>query len=368
MKVVLISPYSASLVGGVVNWTKYIVDFYHVNVNRGDIEMILLNNDNAVGMYGRSGFLRSITTGLYNYIPICRRFRELVSKEHFDVVHISSSGRWGFLRDLFITKIAQYHNVRVIVHMHFGRIPQIIETHGGERLLLLHLINRIDRVVVMDMSSFRALSRNGFDNISYLPNPLSSEVTNLISNNIQLRRITNRIVFAGHIIESKGVFELVKACKEINDVQVDLFGYITDESIKYKLMELSGGASWLHILGNKTQEEVIQAMLSCSIFVLPSYSEGFPNVILESMACGCPIISTPVGAIPEMLDIEGAFPCGVCVPVKDSIALKEAIVSLLSNQNLAYQLGMRARKRVLEHYSMPEIWSQLVRIWLSVLD
>ena len=63
-------------------------------------------------------------------------------------------------------------------------------------------------------------------------------------------------------------------------------------------------------------------LLSASdVFVLPSYTEGFPNVIIEAMAMGKPIIATSVGAIPEMLD-EG---CGVVVPPKDADSLQKAL-------------------------------------------
>jgi glycosyltransferase involved in cell wall biosynthesis len=59
-----------------------------------------------------------------------------------------------------------------------------------------------------------------------------------------------------------------------------------------------------------------------AIFVLPTYTEGFPNVILECMASGCPIITTPVGAIPDMLQFGSTQACGACVDVKDVQGLK----------------------------------------------
>ena len=122
-------------------------------------------------------------------------------------------------------------------------------------------------------------------------------------------------------------------------------------------------ASWLTICGEKPYEEVIGEMLACDVFVLPTYTEGFPNVILESMACGCAIVTTPVGAIPEMLDIAGEAPCGVCVEPKSAEALGTAIESLLADEEQKRLLGSRAKSRVVEQYSIESVWQQMVEIW-----
>ena len=111
---------------------------------------------------------------------------------------------------------------------------------------------------------------------------------------------------------------------------------------------------------------MIKEMMTCSVFVLPSHSEGFPNVILESMACGCPIVATPVGAIPEMLAIDREKPCGVCVPIKNVEALQNTIEWLLENPKKAAEMGKNAKERVYEQYTMPKVWEQLAGIWKTV--
>lgn len=366
MKVILVSPYSEHLVGGIISWTKYIVNYHH---EHGDgVDMCLLSNEKAVQVMGAANPLKRLINGVGNYIPTYRQFKARVSEEHFDVAHICTSASFGLIRDLLIVKEARKRGIKTAVHMHFGRIPQIIQSKGWERSLFLRLMKRIDMAIVMDRASLIALENAGFKNVCFLPNPLSSEVLQLIEKQGEVRREPRTVVFAGHVVETKGVFELVEACRNICDVKVIILGKVATEDIKKKLLKVGGNNSskWLNISGNKPLGDVIREMLTCSVFVLPSYSEGFPNVILESMACGCPIVATPVGAIPEMLAVDSEKPCGVCVPIKNVDALRNAIVESLNDFEKAAEMGRNAKKRVYEQYTMSKVWEQLVMIWDSL--
>ena len=143
-----------------------------------------------------------------------------------------------------------------------------------------------------------------------------------------------------------------------------MIGYETDD-IKEKIIEEAGedNESWLEIAGEQSFENTIKEMISAAVFVLPTYTEGFPNVIIESMACGCPIVTTCVGAIPEMLDIENGNNYGICVEPKNVKALKESIQKMLNNREYALECGKNAQRRVNELYSMSKVWSQLEAIW-----
>lgn len=366
MKVLLVSPYSEHLVGGIITWTKYIINYHREH--GGDVELYLLNNENAEQIMGGANMLTRIVAGMRNYLPVVRSFKKKVDEEHFDVVHICSSASFGLIRDLMVVREARRKRVKTAVHMHFGRIPLILRTKGWERFLLLKLIRRIDCAVVMDRASLESLQEAGFKNVCFLPNPLSEDVRKIIEKHGELKREARKIVFAGHVVASKGVFELVEACREIEGVKLELLGKQTTVDIKEKLMAVAGenASEWLDIPGNRPFEEVIKAMMSCAVFVLPSYSEGFPNVILEAMACGCPIVATPVGAIPEMLDVNGVKPCGVCVPMRDAKTLREAISKILDNPAEADGLRENARIRVDELYAIPKVWEQLLGIWKSL--
>jgi glycosyltransferase involved in cell wall biosynthesis len=115
-----------------------------------------------------------------------------------------------------------------------------------------------------------------------------------------------------------------------------------------------------------SHEQAIRHIGSANLFVLPSYSEGMPSVVLEAMACGKAILSTTVGAVPEMLDIGGPRQCGVCVPPQDVDALAVAIAQLLENSELRKEYGRRGRQRAEANYSIHIGCTQLLELWRSV--
>lgn len=366
LKVLLVSPYSEKAVGGINNWTKYIVNYQRQC--GGEIDLTLVNNENAKQVFGASNPVKRLFAGLSNYLPVVRQFMETVANEHFDVAHICTSGSFGLIRDLLIVKAAKKKGVKTVAHTHFGRIPQILNSRGWETFLLKRLLMCVDCVAVMDGFSMKALKKHGYNNVRFVPNPLATDVQKLIEDGGDIVRNSRKIVYAGHVLPSKGLKELVEACREIYQIKLVILGKVSDEAFREQLYQIGGDKSknWLEIPGNKPFVEVIQEMKSCGVFVLPSYSEGFPNVILESMACGCSIVTTAVGAMPEMLDIEGDRPCGICVPVKDVSSLRNAIVDLLGDTVKAKALGMNARNRVIERYSIPEVWKQLVGVWTDI--
>src|SRR6185295_13631830 len=88
-------------------------------------------------------------------------------------------------------------------------------------------------------------------------------------------------------------------------------------------------------------EQCRSFMESLDVFVMPSFSEGTPNSIVEAMACGKPIIASDVGGIPDMIGDDA----GICVPAGDAKALATAMLRLALDNDLREQMGLAARSR-----------------------
>ena len=182
-----------------------------------------------------------------------------------------------------------------------------------------------------------------------------------------IKKVPGRIAFVGHVLKSKGVFELIESCCQIGSPDLHIIGKILP-SDKQKIDELlskkNTDGKWISWLGEIPHNKVIEELLEAEIFAFPSYSEGFPNVILEAMVCGCAIVSTTVGAIPEMLDITGEA-CGICVEPQNVNAFYKALQTVYCNRTLIKSYSTAAEIRVKNNYAINIIWSQMKQIWES---
>ena len=366
IRVLLISPVGEASEGGIVKWTNNILSYYRSS--NETIEMELLFPSNSKSILANEKIWKRIYNGLKTYVPLYKQFCKKISSTQYDVVHVCTSGSISFLKDIAIARRASKSHIKTVFHFHFGRIKEIEEKKNLEHFLFQPLKRIASHMVFMDRESFERIKMEGFKNISFLPNSLSPDIEAIINKNKSIRRVPRKIVYAGHVVPSKGVFELVRACKEINGVQLFIYGHITSDSIVSELETEAGltHSDWLHIMGAVPYETVVKEMLSASVFVLPSYTEGFPNVILEAMACGCPIVATEVGAIPEMLDVENGNSCGIIVKPRNVNDLEKAIQTMLEDNDYATQCGYNAKKRVNDLYRTERIWEQLTEIWKTV--
>jgi glycosyltransferase involved in cell wall biosynthesis len=161
-----------------------------------------------------------------------------------------------------------------------------------------------------------------------------------------------RFLFLGWAIPEKGVLELVEAAERLVarggpsfDVALTGAGPCADA---LRARERQGTLprnvfllDW--VVGDRRAEELRNA----DALVLPTWGEGFPNVILEAMACALPVIATPVGAIPEIvLDAETGF----LVPVRSVDRLVDAMDRLRRDPSLAHRMGQRGLMRVRERF------------------
>ena len=366
MKVLFASPYKLGpkyILGGIGVWARHVLDYSEQD---DSISIIPVSLDRRVSATTLSERLYS---GIKEYLKIIKEVYNKLKVSKPDVLHLCTSASLSLAKDLIILWLAKKQGVKTVIHYHFGRIPDIASKKKWEWKLLKLASKIADVSIVMDRKSYDVLKPLFGNKIENIPNPLSSLVLRYIDELRLTERDSSKIVFVGHVIPTKGIYELVEACKQIGGVQLQLVGAIT-ESVKAEITKKAGANwdTWLMMTGEVGSKDVIKEMLSAGVFVLPSYTEGFPNVILESMACGCPIVATNVGAIPEMLNYGSDEECGICIPTREVEALRDALIMMLNDPSYSSQLSQRAIKRVNELYSMPIVWKQLKSAWLKTIQ
>ena len=363
LKVLFATPYKSGVGGGIAQWAENIMRHYQTQEASGlHIDVLPMGRVANVKI---TSLVKRAVTGVVEYAAIIRKERQMLKSGQYDVLHLCTSASMSLLKDLVMISLAQKHHVHTVVHFHFGRIPQLRKAGNWEWKLLCRVVRKADIALPIDQMSYDALVSAGFTNVEYLPNPVAQKVSDFVGQHSGETHRDERMVFyAGHCIKTKGIYELVQACSQMKDIRLVLAGHIEEET-KRELEELAHHEPWLVIKGELPHEEILRLMLQCGVYVLPSYTEGFPNVILESMACGCAIVATTVGAIPEMIGEEGGKHYGLLVPPQDTERLAAAIERLLSDSELRGECRRNVCRRVNERYNMEAVWQQLSHIWLS---
>jgi glycosyltransferase involved in cell wall biosynthesis len=141
------------------------------------------------------------------------------------------------------------------------------------------------------------------------------------------------ILFVGRFVPVKGLDGLIEAfailCKTMKSLTLVLVGNGECEAgLKEKALNL-GVSGNVMFIGNQPYEKINQWMNACDVFCLPSINEGSPNVLLEALSCGKPVVASRVGGIPDIITSEEY---GLLVPVKDTDSLAKALAKALTEK------------------------------------
>lgn len=370
MKLLLCSPYlqlPGIIPGGINVWANNILK-YRETVE-SDINVIPVSFDRRNYVSVDSNIVKRMYLGVKEYFSAIKDAIGKMDSEKPEVMHVCTSASISLTKDIILVNAARKRHIKSIVHFHFGRIQELARKQNWEWKLVKRIVHTADAIVTMDMKSYQTLTGLGYKNIHYCPNPLSMAVMSQIQKEKSIvERIPGKLLFVGHVLPSKGVYELMNACKQFDGIELHIIGK-AEEPVRSELLQMASekdGGTWLKMRGEIPHDEVLREMMSAVAFVFPSYTEGFPNVILEAMACGCPIVTTTVGAIPEMLDIEHGFNHGICVAPQNAHAFAEGLRKMISDPSYASACAEKAEKRVNEMYAVPVVWEQLSNIWRNV--
>ncbi len=219
--------------------------------------------------------------------------------------------------------------------------------------LMLRFIRKADRIITLCSQSTEEALGAGFsrEQIVSIRNGVD---TSVFSTPEQPLASSRSILFIGRLDHMKGVDVLLKAIAELNSRGLKTTCTVVGDG---PLMEhLQETAQALGVAGQTVFAgacaDPVDYLKKASFFVLPSRSEGVPNVILEAMACGLPIIATSVGGIPDIIQ-DGCN--GLLIAPDDVPALSLALTKLLTDHDLVCRLGKQARMDAEEYFSIDKV-------------
>ena len=161
----------------------------------------------------------------------------------------------------------------------------------------------------------------------------------------------NNLIFVGRLVEAKGLAVLFDALSDLvatrPELTLTVVGDGPDRTVLERKAADRGLADHVRFVGSKSQAEVAELLTTAELFVLPSYAEGVPVVVMEALGCGVPVVASFVGGMAELVE-DGVN--GFLVAPSDPQALGRRIAQLLDDGELRASMGAAGRDKVLADF------------------
>jgi len=280
------------------------------------------------------------------------------------VVLLFTSGGGSFLEKSVMALAARVCGKPVVVSVRSGAFRDLFRRSPGYRTLV-KLSLRLHSMVLCQSESWAQF----FVTECGVP---STRVV-VVPNWIDLERFTShaprarvdddgvvRLLFVGWVDRKKGIFELLDAVREIDGlyrVTLDVVGEGADYGAAVSIV--SGDPVLRNLVrfhGWLSGQDLVKRYSQAEVFVLPTYAEGFPNAVLEAMAMALPIITTPVGGIPDVLKSNRN---GLLVAPRSRAEVMQAIRFMVENQDARVRFGSTNRQQVVRDHDITVLWPRL---------
>ena len=314
---------------------------------RGGIAQVLktystIYNPFSVIITSKSG---NLLCNLYQFFKAINELLFRYNKREIKIVHIHTASYRSFWRKAVFVYLSKLINKKVVLHIHGAEFKKFAAIHYK---LIRKVLLKCDKIVVLS-KSWKEWFETEFDinDVIIINNIIETPKTSIESKCVNEKLI---VLFLGEIGKRKGIYDLLEALtkyKELygNNIQLIIGGNGEVEKVKSYILE-KHLKDIVEYKGWVSGNDKVHLLNSADIFVLPSYNEGLPISILEAMGYGIPVITTPVGGIPEVI-IDGEN--GLLVSPGDVDGLFNAILELAKDTSLRKKMSESSRRGILLH-------------------
>lgn len=282
----------------------------------------------------------------------------LVRLPGYEIVHVNVASDSSYYRKTFFIKAAKHAGKKIVIHQHGGDFEGFYDRElsdkGREKVRKVLSMGDVFLVLAPPWKEFFG-KLIGEEKITVLPDAIS------IPPYTEKKHGAHKILFLGRICKAKGIGELLAVMPKLKekypDVQLYLGGIFEDKELEQQAHALENQVTCLSWV---TGEEKERYLRECDIFVLPSYFEGQSVAILEAMANCCAVVASRTGGIPQMI-IDGET--GILIEPQSESSLRQGMEKVLSDDDLAFSLGEKARKKAAAEFSIENNMERLIHLY-----
>lgn len=275
-----------------------------------------------------------LSEGLHSFLMflgMARTVARLHRRKGFDVIN----AQWLYPDGVAAARLARILRLPMVL-TGLGCDVNVDLTVPSKRRQILRAIDQADSVTLVSAALKDRVRREGFADkkLVIIPNGVDVEVfrprpRNECLQSLGLPMDKRTIVFVGRIVEVKGIDYLLEAAVELRKRREDFTFYLVGDSpmrSEYERKAQSmNAADFVKFVGGKTHREIAFWMGAGDVFCLSSIREGWPNVVMEALASGRPVVAFRVGGIPEIVDEWS----GILVDTRKGLAFADALNTAL---------------------------------------
>jgi len=359
-KILLLSP-ALEEVGGVSVFAQTLIEF--------------LNPEFVVDHFqiGNRPGNRNPFKQIFFFLHDGKELKKRLKEKAYDVVHLNPSFRiLSLLRDsYYLSRINKQTAGKALVLF-----------HGWDEFLAARiqkniLLRRLFRCIYGKARLLTVLCRSFKDSLVKMgiPAEMISVVTTMYreghipaKDSKHADRDSVQVLFMGRLFKSKGPYVAAEAAKILlengNRVRFVLAGEGPEYVGLQKYIQDHGLAEYVSLPGNIVGEEKKNILRSSDIFVLPSVGEGCPIALLEAMGSGLAVVSTPVGAVPDIIEQEKN---GLLVKTCSGKSFSQAVLRLIKDKNLLRRMQSLNRKEAKQSYSAEVVTRKIESLYSSII-
>ena len=282
----------------------------------------------------------------------------------FDIAHIHMAERGSVYRKNLVICMAKLFGCKIIIHMHGAEFETWYRSLDEKKQQgVRKILSKADRILILGeyWRKFVCSLVADRERVRVLHNAVQVPADNPYDPEAQ------ELLFLGVVGKRKGVSDLMEAMKRIDSVlpkdnQLMIYGPENDISIEDAIRE-SGLTDRVQYRGWLTGENKAAVFARTAVNILPSYNEGLPMTILETMAYGIPNISTNVAAIPEAVTAEN----GAVICPGDVEQLASEILNIVQDAESRRQKSKLSHERANEMFSMEKHICKLLEIYRELI-
>jgi len=311
--------------------------------------------------------IRAALTTLHHIIV----FPVVLAKRNPKIVHIHTPDYWPFWESSIYIFFSKMSHRKIVLHIHATSFDKFYKNGNSlGKYFIRKTLNIADKIIVLSSRSKSFFAELVPEyKLAVIPNTVKGTI---LYNGLQ-RHVKSDVVkvlfIGGTEAKRKGIYDILKAIPIVaekygSNILFIFVGKCNVEELKTICKE-KNISNYVEILGYLETKEKIKVFSLSDIYILPSYSEELPIAILEAMAAGLPIISTPVGSIPEVIE-EGVN--GYLIKPGDYYGLTEKILLLAKDRQLRQIMGRNNAEKIRAEYDDKIVMRKLEKVYNVFLN